>query len=124
MPQIKSVICRQACVACWSDVLVKNKETSVNYFLFKAFSDAFLGLSGQIIIHVFNQSGQSDFIVIAIRAERLQIQTKTTHRQPTFTFRKCIAMSSGTLNKMNFQLFIEARIYSQPKWMSQTGALP
>ena len=32
MPQIKSVVCRQAC---WSDVLVKNDEMLV-YFLFVA----------------------------------------------------------------------------------------
>ena len=33
-------------------------------------------------------------------------------------------MSSGTLNTISFQLFIEVRIYSQPKRMCSTGALP
>ena len=53
--------------------------------------------------------------MIAIRAEQLRNQTKTTHRQPTFTFGKFQEMSSGTLIKMNFQIFIEVRIYSQLK---------
>ena len=83
-----------------------------------------VGPSGQINIRVFNQSGQSDFIMIAIRAEPLWTQTKTTHRQPTFTFGKCQEMSSGTQIKMNFQIFIEVRIYSQPKKIRPTGALP
>ena len=61
--------------------------------------------------------------MIAIRAERLQTQTKTTHRQPTFTFGKGQEMSSGMLLKMNFQIFIEVRIYSQPQRMRPTGAL-
>ena len=58
-----------------------------------------------------------DVIVIAIRAERLQIQTKTILVQPIFTFEKCKEMSLGTLNKMAFQQFIEIRIYSQPQRM-------
>ena len=90
----------------------------------KSFSDAFLGPSGRINIRVFNQSGQSDFIMIAIRAERLRTRTKTTHRQPTFTFGTCQEMSSGTLIKMNFQIFIEIRIYSQTKRTRPTGTLP
>ena len=118
MPQIKSIVCRQACVACWSDVLVKNNETSVYYFLFEAFP----GPSGQKKNLGFSQSGQSD--LIAIRAERLRIQTKTIHGQPTFTFGKCKEIFLGTLNTMNFQFFIEVRIYSQPKRMCPTGALP
>ena len=36
MQQIKSVICRQVCVACSSEVLMKNNETLVYYFLLKA----------------------------------------------------------------------------------------
>ena len=64
MPQIKSFVCRQACVACWSDVIVKNDETSMN-----PFSNAFQGSSGQKNIQVFSQPGQSDFMVIVIRAE-------------------------------------------------------
>ena len=35
MPHMKFVACRHACVACWSDVLVKNDEMSV-YFVFEA----------------------------------------------------------------------------------------
>ena len=62
--------------------------------------------------------------MIAIRAERLRTQTKTTQRQPTFTFGKCQEMSSGTLIKMNFQIFIEVRIYSQLNRLRPTGALP
>ena len=73
----------------------------------KPFSNAFLGPSGQVNIRVFSQSGQSNFILIAIRAERLRrIQTKTTQRQPTFTFGKCEEMSLGMLITMNFQLFL------------------
>ena len=123
MPQIKSVLCRQACVACWSNVLVKNNET-VYYFLFEAIFRCISRPIRTKNIRVFSQSGQLDFIVIAIRAKRLRIQTKTTHRQPTFAFGKCKEMSSGMLNTMNFQFFIEVRIYSQPKRMRQTGALP
>ena len=33
-------------------------------------------------------------------------------------------MSSGTLHKINFYLFIEVRIYSQPERMRPMGALP
>ena len=59
----------------------------------------------------FSQSRQSDVnIVTAIRAERLQTQTKTTRQQPTFTIGKFEEISLGTLNKMIFQLFIEVRI--------------
>ena len=46
--------------------------------------------------------------MIAIRAERLRVQTETTHRQPTLTFGKCKEMSSGTFDKMNFHLFIKS----------------
>ena len=102
MPQIKSVVCRQACVACWSDILVKNDEMLCIISSSKPVYNAFLGPSGQKNIRDFSQSCQSDSIVIAIRAERLRIQTKTTHRQPTFTFGKCEEMSSGTLNMTNF----------------------
>ena len=88
----------------------------------KPFSDAFRGPSGQINIRVFSQS---DFILIVIRAKRLwRIQTKTTRQQPTFTFGKCEEMSLGTLSTMNFQLFTEVWIHSQPKRMRPTGALP
>ena len=76
MPQIKSVVCRQACVACWPDVLVKNDETSVYYFLFEAI---FRCISRPVRTNKhqnFSQSGQSDLIVIAIRAEPLRIQAK------------------------------------------------
>ena len=122
MPQTESVICRQACVACWSDILVKTtKHRCISSS--KPLFDAFLGLFGQINIWVC-QSCQSDFIMMAIRAKRLPIQTKTTHLQPTFTFRMCEEMSWGTLNKMNFQLVTEVRIYSQPKKMRPTGPLP
>ena len=65
MQQIKSVVCRQAYVTCWSDVLVKNDQMSV-YFLFEAISEAFLSPKGQINIRVSGQSGQSNFILIAI----------------------------------------------------------
>ena len=109
-------------MVCWSDALVKKDEMSV-YFLFP-FSDAFLGPYGQINILVFSQSGQPDFFVIAIGAERLQVQTKTTRRQPTFTFGKCKEMFLGTLNKMNFHQFIEVGIYSQPEMMRSTDAIP
>ena len=61
--------------------------------------------------------------MIAFRAEPFRIQTKTTRRQPKFTLGKCQEMSSGMLNKINFQLFIEVRVYSQPEWMRPTGAL-
>ena len=70
MQQIKSVICRQACVACSSEVLMKNNEMSVYYFLLEAIFRCILGLLAQINIRVFNQSGQSDLIMIAIWAER------------------------------------------------------
>ena len=121
MQQIKSLVCRQACVACWSDVqVIKTKRRCIISSL-KLFSDAFQGPSGQINIHVVSQS---DFILIAVRAKQLWFQTKTTLRQPTFTFGKFEEMSSGTLNTINFQLFIEVRINSQPKRMRTTGALP
>ena len=42
-----------------------------------------------------SQSGQLDLIVMAGRAERLQIQTKTTSGQATFTFGKCLEISLG-----------------------------
>ena len=94
MPQINSVVCRQACVACWSDVLVKNNKMSV-YFVFEAILRC---VSRPVRTNKHpGFFGQSDFIVIAIRAKRLQTETKTTHRQPMFTFGKCKEMSSGTL---------------------------
>ena len=123
MPQIKSVVCIQACVACWSDVLVKNVETSVYYFLFEAI---FRCISRPVRAKKhwgFSQSGQSDFILTAIRAERLRIQTKT-RQQPIFTFGKCEEMSSGMVITMNFQFSIKVRIYSQTKRMRPADALP
>ena len=73
-------------MVCWSDALVKKDEMSV-YFLFP-FSDAFLGPYGQINILVFSQSGQPDFFVIAIGAERLQVQTKNNTPTTNFHFWK------------------------------------
>ena len=75
-------------MVCWSEALVKKDEFRCISSL-KPFSDAFPGAKGQINIQVFSQFGQQDFIVIANGAERLQVQTKTTRRQPTFTFGKC-----------------------------------
>ena len=121
MPQIKSVVCRQACVACWSDVLVKNDETSVFYFLFEAILRC---ISRPVRTKNIQVLSQLDFIVIAVRAERLWNRTQTAHRQPTSTFAKCEEMSSGMVNTMNFQYFIEVGIYSQPKRVRPTGALP
>ena len=41
MPQIKLVVCRQGCVVCWSDVLVKNEEMSVYFPLQRHFPMCF-----------------------------------------------------------------------------------
>ena len=123
MTQIKSVVCRQACVACWSDVLVKNDETLVYYFLFEIIFRCIPRPVRTKKHPGFSQSGQSDFIVIAIRAEQLRIQTKR-RRQPTFTFGKCKEMSSDMVITMNFQFFIKVRIYSQTKRMRPTDTLP
>ena len=123
MPQIKLVVCRQVYVVCWSDLLVKNDGMSV-YFLFKSFfrcvSRPVKTKTSSFFVNPVNRT----FIGIAIRAKRLWIPTKTACQQPTFTFGKCKDMSLGTLSKMTFQLFIEARIYSQPEKMRPTGPLP
>ena len=89
----------------------------------KPFSDVFLGQYGQVDIQVYGESGQSDFTVIAIKAEQLWIQPKTTNRKTTFTFGKSKERSSGTLNEMIFQLIIEVRIYLQSERMRPTDPL-
>ena len=93
MPQIKSLLCRQAYVVCWSDILVKNGEMLL-YFLFEAFFQRVSRPVGTNKHPGFSQFGKSVFIVIAITAEQLQVQTKTTQQQPTFTFGNCEEISS------------------------------
>ena len=63
----------------------------------------------------FSQSSPSDFIMIAIGVKRLWIEMKTTRQHPTFTFGKCEEMSSGKLNKIIFQLFIEVNLLTTRK---------
>ena len=89
----------------------------------KPFFDAFLGLSGQINIRVFSQSGQSDFIVIAIRAERLRIQRKQ-HTDNLLSLLECAKKCLWYAKYDEFSTFYWSQDLFTTKKMRPLGALP